>query len=327
MRATAFSGRRVLVTGGLGFLGSTLVRRLAGEGAVVTVIDCLLPEGGGNRFNLDGFEDRVDVRLADLSDADTTARLVVGQEFLFDLAARTSHSGSIENPVADLESNARGPLTLLEACRRHNRDVRIVFTSTRQVYGRARSLPVDEDHPLHPLDVNGIHKLTAERYHAVYGQLHGLRSCVLRLTNTYGPRMRIRDGRQNFLGEWIRRLVDGRPLEVWGGSQRRDPTFVDDAVEALILAVEDAACGQVFNVGGPEAFTLREIAEAAVACNGGGSCEVRPMPADRAGIDLGDIVVDSTRLRRRLGWQPRVTLAEGLGRSLDFYRRHRDRYA
>ena len=327
MASLAGEWGRVLITGGLGFIGSTLARRLASEGAEVTLVDSLVPQYGGNLHNIAGLEGTVRVNISDIRDEHSLRHLVHGQNYLFNLAGQTSHMDSMEDPFTDLEINCRAQLYVLEACRRHQPDIRVVFASTRQVYGRPAALPVDETHPLRPGDINGVHKLAGEWYHLLYDDIHGVWSCSLRLTNTYGPRMRVRDARQTFLGVWLRLLVQGRPFEVWGGSQLRDLTYVDDAVEALTLAArDDRARGQVFNVGAREAVSLLELAELLVRVNGGGEFSVREYPADRERIDIGDYIADWRKVRESLGWEPSVSLEEGLTRTLAYYREHGEQY-
>ena len=257
MQTDLFKDKRVLITGGLGFIGSNLARALVPCGAEIVLVDSLIPEYGGNLFNIAGIEREVHVNIADVRDPHGMAHLVQGQNFIFNLAGQTSHLDSMENPGNDLAINCTAQLSILEACRHHNPGVKIVFASTRQLYGRPRYLPVDEKHPLDPVDVNGIHKLAAEFYHTLYNNVYGLRACVLRLTNTIGPRMRVRDARQTFVGVWLRRILEGDPIEVWGGGQLRDFTFVDDCVEAMLLAAADErANGQVFNLGGDCTISL-----------------------------------------------------------------------
>ena len=327
MASQAGEWGRVLITGGLGFIGSTLARRLAAEGAEVTLVDSLVPQYGGNLHNIAGLEGTLRVNISDIRDEHSLRHLVHGQNYLFNLAGQTSHMDSMEDPFTDLEINCRAQLYVLEACRRHEPGIRVVFASTRQVYGRPTALPVDETHPLRPVDINGVHKLAGEWYHLLYDEIHSVWSCSLRLTNTYGPRMRVRDARQTFLGVWIRLLVQGRPFEVWGGSQLRDLTYVDDAVEALILAARtDAARGQVFNVGAREAVSLLELAELLVRLNGGGEFSLREYPADRERIDIGDYIADWRKIRETLGWEPSVSLEQGLTRTLAYYKEHGEHY-
>jgi UDP-glucose 4-epimerase len=317
-----YRGRRVLITGGLGFIGSNLARRLVELGSEVVLVDSLIPEYGGNRVNIRGLEDRVTVNVSDVRDEHSLLSLIRGQELLFNLAGQTSHVDSLHDPFTDLDINCRAQLSILETVRHENPEMKVVFASTRQLYGRPRYLPVDERHPLAPVDPNGVNKAAGERYHLVYAELYGLRCSVLRLTNTYGPRMRVRDDRQTFLGTWLRLAVEGEELLVFGdGTQRRDFTYVDDAVEAFLLAGASAeADGEVFNVGGEPPVSLRELAELLVEIAGGCSYRLVPFPEERRTIDIGDYFADDAKIRGRLGWQPRVGLREGLERSLAYYR-------
>ncbi|HNC23440.1 MAG TPA: NAD-dependent epimerase/dehydratase family protein [Opitutaceae bacterium] len=323
----AYAGRRVLITGGLGFIGSNLARRLVGLGARVTIVDSLIPEYGGNRRNLAEIAGRVKVHIADVRDWPRLPQLVKGQDYLFNLAGQTSHMDSMTDPQTDLDINCRAQLAILEACRVHNPKVRIVFASTRQIYGRPDYLPVDESHPLRPVDVNGINKIAGESFHLLYSRVHGIPATALRLTNTIGPGMRVKDARQTFVGIWVRSLVEGRSFEVWGGEQRRDFTYVDDAVEAFLLAASHpAAVGEVYNLGGPPPVTLQRLAELLVEINRGGVFTVREFPSDRKKIDIGDFYADDRRIRRRLGWRPKVDLRTMLARTLAYYRRELKNY-
>ena len=322
-----FAGRRVLITGGLGFIGSNLARELVRLGAKVSIVDSLVPEYGGNRRNLAGVASRVKVHVADVRDWPRLPSLVRGQDFLFNLAGQTSHMDSMTDPQTDLDINCRAQLAILEACRLHNPGIRIVFASTRQIYGRPDYLPVDERHPLRPVDVNGINKLAGESFHLLYSRVHGIAATALRLTNTIGPRMRVKDARQTFVGVWGRRLVEGEPFEVWGGDQLRDFTYVDDAVEAFLLAAaRPEAVGQVFNLGGPPRVTLQRLAELLVEVNRGGAFVVREFPADRRKIDIGDYFADGRLIARRLGWRPRTDLRTALARTVAYYRRELRHY-
>jgi UDP-glucose 4-epimerase len=322
MTADAFSGRRVLITGGLGFIGSNLARRLVEAGADVLLVDSMIPEYGGNVANIAGIEDQVTVNIADVRDVHSLPYLVGDRDVIFSLAGQTSHLDSMADPFTDLEINCRAQLSLLEVCREINPTARVVFASTRQIYGRPEYLPVDERHPIRPVDVNGINKTAGEWYHLLYGQVYGMPVCVLRLTNTYGPRMRVRDARQTFLGYWLRQIIEGDEIAVFGdGLQMRDFNFVDDAVDALLLAASrEEALGKVYNLGASEVVSLLDLAQKLVDLNGGGSFRVVPFPEDRKTIDIGDYYGDFTRIRDELGWEPRVGLEEGLERSLEFYR-------
>lgn len=327
MQTALFRNKRVLITGGVGFIGSNLARALVPLGAEVVLVDSLIPEYGGNLFNIADIAGSVRVNIADVRDRHGMAHLVQGQDFIFNLAGQTSHLDSMENPDTDLAINCGGQLSILESCRRHNPGVKLVFASTRQIYGRPHYLPVDEKHPLDPVDVNGIHKLAAEFYHTLYNNVYGLRACVLRLTNTIGPRMRICDARQTFVGVWLRQILENKPIEVWGGQQLRDFTFVDDCVEAmLIAAVDERANGRIFNLGGDCIISLRELAAMIVELNGAGEFAVREFPENRKRIDIGDYYSDFSLIRESLGWQPRTPLRDGLARTLAFYRENIHQY-
>jgi len=301
---------------------------LVALGADVTLVDSLLPQYGGQLFNVAGVKSSVQVNVSDVRDEHAMKHLVKGQDFLFNLAGQSSHMDSMTDPFTDLDINARSQLSILEACRHHNPEVRIVFASTRQIYGRPQTLPVDESHPLQPVDVNGINKLAGEGYHLLYNDVHGIRASVLRLTNTYGPRMRVKDARQTFLGIWIRRLLEGEPLLVFGdGLQVRDFNYVEDVVDALLLAGRSPqAYGKVYNLGTGVPLRLGEAAAAMVRVHGGGRWELFPFPAGRKAIDIGDYWGDFSRIHDELGWQPRWSFEAGIEATLAFYRRHLDRY-
>ena len=317
----------MLITGGMGFIGSNLARALVALGAKVTVVDAMIPEYGGNRRNVAGLAGKIRVHRTDVREHAKLARLVRGQDFLFNLAGQTSHMDSMTDPETDLEINCRAQLALLEACRKNNPAVRIVFASTRQIYGKPDYLPVDERHPVRPVDVNGINKAAGESFHLLYARVHGLRATALRLTNTIGPRMRVKDARQTFVGVWIRRLVEGEAIEVWGGEQLRDFTYVDDAVGAFLLAAaKDEAVGEVFNLGGPPAVTLEGLAAMLVELNGGGYYVVKTFPAERKKIDIGDYYADDRLIRKKLGWRARTDLRTALKRTLAYYRKELKHY-
>jgi UDP-glucose 4-epimerase len=322
-----FVDKAVLITGGLGFIGSTLAHRLVAMGACVTLVDSLIPEYGGNLHNIAGIEDKVKVNISDVRDVHSMKYIIQGQDYLFNLAGQTSHMDSMADPFTDLEINCTAQLAILETCRKFNPGVKIVFASTRQLYGKPDYLPVDERHLLRPVDVNGVNKMAGEWYHILYNNVYGVRSCSLRLTNTYGPRMRIKDARQTFLGIWVRLMLEGKPFEVWGGEQLRDYTYADDVVGALLAAAGNPdADGKIFNLGGEKIYSLAETAQILVDSNGGGQFNVKQFPAERKKIDIGDYYSDFTSIRETLSWQPAVTLADGLGRTLEYYKREIERY-
>lgn len=326
--AEGFEGKHVLITGGLGFIGSNLARHLVALGANVLLVDSLIPEYGGNLFNIAGIEDAVRVNISDVRDEHSMRYLIQDKDYLFNLAGQTSHMDSMKDPYTDLEINCRAQLSILEACRKYNPNIKVVFASTRQIYGKPDYLPVDENHLLRPVDVNGINKMAGEWYHILYNNVYGIRACALRLTNTYGPRMRVKDARQTFLGIWIRLVVEGKPFEVWGGEQLRDFTYGDDAVGALLAAaLQEEANGEIFNLGGEPVVSLKELADLLIEANdGNGSYTIRSFPEDRKRIDIGDYYSDDQRIRTRLNWKPQVPLLEGLKHSLAFYREHLQHY-
>ena len=316
-----FSGLKVMVTGGLGFIGSNLARRLVQLGARVSVVDALIANFGGNLANLHDVADKLEIHEVNLSDQAAIERLVVGCDVIFNLAGNVSHIDSMRDPVTDLNANVLAQIVLLEACRSHAPKARIVFASTRQIYGRPAYLPVDERHPLQPVDVNGINKMAAEAYHTLYTQVYGLWTASLRLTNTYGPRMRIKDARQTFLGIWLRKVVEDGVFEVWGGDQQRDLTYVDDVVDAFLLTATQAqAAGQIYNIGGCPPVSLLSLACSLTQLAGSGRFEHKEFPPERKRIDIGDYFADDRRFRNLTGWAPRVPLEEGLARTVDYYR-------
>lgn len=324
--AERLAGRRVVITGGLGFVGGRLARALAGGSGDLTVVDALVPTHGGNVHNIAGVDD-VRVVRADLRDTDRWAGTLRDADVVFNLAGQRSHTDSMRDPRGDLEHNCDAQLAFLEACREHAASAVVVFASTRQVYGRVARVPVDESAAVEPVDINGIHKAAAERYHRLYHRVHGLRAVSLRLTNTYGPGMRIRDARQGFLGAWVGAAVRGEEFEVWGGEQRRDFNHVDDVVRALVLAAtEPALAGGVYNLGGSEVVTLRELADLLVAVAGGSSYRVVPLPEEAQRIDIGDYAGDFSAFRSATGWRPQVALEEGLAETVAFYREQVEHY-
>jgi len=319
--ALPYKSLQTLITGGFGLIGSALARQLATAGAKVRILDNLDPDSGANRANLAGFENRIEARIADLRDTAAVRDALRGVDILFNLAAQTSHMGSMAAPLADHEINAAAQLALLEAVRRVAPEIRIVYASTRQIYGRPDRLPVDETHPLRPVDVNGVGKLAGEAFHLIYHRVHGLKTTALRLTNTYGPGMRIRDARQTFVGIWLRRVLEGEPFEVWGGAQRRDFTYVEDAADAFLLAaLNDACLGSAFNIGGAGPHPLGEVAQMLVEVAGGGRYDVKEFPKERQRIDIGEYWADDRLFRGVTSWAPRVSLRDGMQLSLAFFR-------
>ena len=322
------NGKKVLISGGLGFIGSNLASRLVGDGAQVTIIDSMIPEYGGNMRNIHEISDKITVNFSDVRDPFSINQLISEQDYLFNLAGQTSHLDSMEEPFTDLDINAKAQLSILEACRKHNPDIRIIFASTRQIYGKPKYLPVDEKHPCHPVDVNGINKMAGEWYHILYHDVYGIPTSVLRLTNTYGPRMRIKDARQTFLGIWIRNLLEKKPIQVYGnGLQRRDYNYVEDVVDALLIAAtRPEARGKIYNLGAPEPLSLEDTARLMCKLSDGASYEKIPFPEERKAIDVGDFVCDYKAFQSTFDWDPKVNFQEGISKSIDYYRKNLDYY-
>jgi UDP-glucose 4-epimerase len=322
-----YEGKRVLITGGLGFIGANLAIRLVEAGADVTVIDSLIPQYGGNLFNVHPVRDRIRINISDVRDRSSINYLVRGQDYLFNLAGTLSHIDSMRDPFTDLEINCVSQLRILEACRENNPAIKVVFAGTRGQYGRALYLPVDEKHPLHPTDVNGINNNAGEGYHLLYNEVYGIRACSLRLTNTFGPRHQMRHPRQGVLNWFVRQAIDGEKIRIFGaGSQVRDTNYVDDVVDALLLAMmTEATNGEVYNLGG-EPLSLNRFVEALLEVNGCGDCELVEFPGDLKAIEIGDYIASYEKFKNLTGWQPRVPLHKGLALTLDYYRENRPHY-
>lgn len=327
MNISTYNNKKVLITGGLGFIGSNLAIRLIEAGAKVTLVDSLIPTYGGNLFNIEPVKYRARVNISDVRDPHAMKYLVAGQDYLFNLAGQTSHLDSMEAPETDLNINVLAQLHILEACRHHNPDLRLVFASTRQIYGKPLQIPVDESHPLNPVDVNGINKLAGEQYHRLYYDVYGIRSSILRLTNTYGPRMRIKDARQTFLGIWIRRLLEGLPMQIFGdGNQVRDYNYVDDVVDALLItALSDNSYGQVYNLGSEEDLSLSKTAQIMTEIHDG-SFEYVPFPSSRKSIDIGDYQGSFEKVKSQLGWLPRTSFRDGMRETIAYYKQYLEKY-
>jgi UDP-glucose 4-epimerase len=326
--AAAYRGRRVMITGGLGFIGSNLARRLVDLGADVLLVDSLIPDYGGHLFNIAGIEDRVRVNVADVRQASTMNYLVRGVDVIFNLAGQVSHIDSMRDPHTDLDINCRSQLTILEACRRNNPGAKVVFAGTRQVYGKPDFLPVTEQHLVRPTDINGINKVAGEYYHLVYNNVFGVRACSLRLTNIYGPRQLVKHNRQGFIGWFVRLAVEDQEIQVFGdGSQLRDFVYVDDAADAFLRAGASDACnGEVFNVGGAEPIAHRDLVTLLIDVAGTGRVRFVEWPPEKKAIDIGSFYADSGKFSAATGWHSAVGLREGLARTVAYYREHLARY-
>ncbi len=326
--AAAYADKRVLITGGLGFIGSNLARRLVAAGARVTLVDSLIPEYGGNLFNIQGIEDRVTVNIADVRDQYSMNYLVKGRDVMFNLAGTLSHIDSMKDPQTDLEINCRSQLSILESCRHHNRELKVVFAGTRSQYGRAQYLPVDENHPMRPTDVNGINNIAGEGYHLLYNAVYGIRATSLRLTNTYGPRHQMHHHRQGIINWFVRQAIEGSEITIYGdGKQVRDTNYVEDVVDAFLRAgLNDQVNGEALNLGG-DAVSLIDLVKLVVELIGG-SARYRsvPFPEAAQAIEVGDYVANWSKAKTSLGWQPVTALAEGMERTIAYYREHGKHY-
>lgn len=319
----------VLVTGGLGFIGSNLALRLTELGAKVTVVDGCILGCGANRFNLEPQQQSISVMVQELGEMDAEVESAIAQaRVIFNLAGEISHIHSMEYPERDLQLNTVSQLRFLDSCRRLNRGVRVVYAGTRQVFGRPRYLPIDDKHPIRPVDFNGVHKYAASMYHLMMTELGDLDAVVLRLTNVYGQRMSLNVAGQGFLGVFFRRALLGEGLSVYGdGAQLRDPLFVDDAVEAFLLAgLAEGLAERQINVGGGQALSLREIAAAIQGAVGGPAPLSVEYPPHLKSIDIGSYYTDTRQAKDLLGWQPSTPFAAGVERTLGFYRQHMEEY-
>lgn len=319
-----FRGKKCLVLGGLGFIGSNLAIRLVSLGADVVICDSMIDDYGGNLFNIEPVKDKVTVNISDVRDMSSMHYIVRNVDYIFNLAGQVSHLESMRDPFTDLEINVKAQLSIMEACRRFNPETRVVFASTRQIYGKADKLPVDEKTLLKPIDVNGVNKMAGEWYHILYNNVYGIRTCSLRLTNTYGPRQLIKHNLQGFIGVFIRQAILGEEIKLFGGGgQKRDFTYIDDVVDAFLLtASSDCASGNIFNLGGIRPYSLNEFTDILLDVAGGGKATEIPFPDDRKRIDIGDAYSDYSLIREKLGWQPKVDLREGLTATLEYFKQN-----
>jgi UDP-glucose 4-epimerase len=322
-----YNGRDVLITGGLGFIGSNLSIILVELGAKLSLIDSLVTDYGGNPFNIEPVKDRVTVNISDVRDRSSMNYLVQGRDIIFNLAGTLSHVDSMKDPFTDLEINCVSQLSILESCRRFNPGVKIIFAGTRGQYGRTGITPVDERHPMRPTDVNGINNIAGESYHLLYNDVYGVRACSLRLTNTFGPRHQMRHPRQGVLNWFLRQLIDGEKIRLYGtGEQVRDTNYVSDVVEAFLLAgMCEAANGEAFNLGG-EPLSLRQFVELAIEEAGEGSYEIVEYPPETKQIEIGDYIADYSKFNGTCGWKPHVSVREGIRRTIEYYREYKCHY-
>lgn len=323
-----YKNKKVLITGGLGFIGSNLAIQLVKLGADVTLVDSMIPDYGGNIFNISEIRDKVHVNFSDVRDKYSMNHLVQRKDFLFNLAGQVSHIDSMIDPYSDLDINTKSQLSILEACRKYNPNICIVFTSTRQVYGPPQYLPVDENHPLSPIDINGINKISGEYYHLVYHKVYGIRCVILRLTNTYGPRQLVKHNKQGFIGWFIRKVIWGENIQIFGdGTQLRDLNYVDDVVRALLQAAwNQETYGRVFNLGANKPISLKELVELMIDIAGKAQYELVPFPEEKKRIDIGSVYVDFSNIKRAIGWSPVISLKEGLMKTFEFYEKYGSYY-
>ncbi len=323
-----FKGRSILITGGLGFIGSNLAHRLVPLGGHVTLVDALIPDYGGNSFNIKGIEETVKLDISDIRNQGRMDQLVRNQDYIFNLAGQVSHIDSMQDPFTDLDMNCQGQLAVLEACRKNNPTVKIIFASTRQIYGKPEYLPVDEKHPLRPTDINGINKIAGEMYHLLYNNVYGIRTVSLRLTNTFGPRQLMKHNRQGFIPWFIRQVIDGKEVKIFGdGNQKRDMNYVDDVVDALLLAaINEKANGEVFNLGGDEVISLLDFVKLLIEIVQNGSYSIVPFPEERKRIDVGDFYCNWRKVKDYLGWKPMISIKEGLTSTIQYYKKFKNYY-
>jgi UDP-glucose 4-epimerase len=323
-----FRGRRALVTGGLGFIGSNLAIHLVGMGAEVTIVDAMIPEYGGNLFNIEPVKDEVHVNFCDVCDVHAMNYLVRGQDYIFHLAGQVSHILSMSNPFPDIEINIKGTAVLMEACKQCNPGARVIYTGTRGQYGPATRLPVSEDAPTNPKGIYEISNLTAEKVIKVYNDVHNISSVLLRLTNVYGPRAQMKHSHYGVVNWFIRLAVDDETIQVFGdGSILRDFLYVDDCVKALLMsAVCEEATGEIFNVGIDKPTNFVELAETIVRVAGTGRWEFAPFTPERRAQEPGDFYSDISKIRAKIGWEPLTSLEEGIARTVAYYQANRERY-
>lgn len=322
-----YKGKKTLITGGLGFIGSNLARALLEMQAEVTIVDNQLSDGGANQFNVEDVKNRIKIKIADIRDSVQMVEPVKEAQLIFNLAGALSHTGSMANPFLDLESNCLSQVSFLEICREHNPEAKIAYTATRSQYGRAMYLPVNESHPMQPADVNGINKLAGEWYHILYFNNYGLKAFSLRLTNTFGPGHQMKSPHQGVINWWIRQLIEGQKIKIYGdGSQVRDLNYVDDVVQALLLAMRrEETCGKIYNLGG-EALSLKDIAELMIKVYGKGEYELVPYPPETKRVEVGNYIGDYQKIQKTIGWKPDISVEEGFRATFDYYIKNKNYY-
>lgn len=323
-----YKGKKVLITGGMGFIGSNLAIQLVKLGARVTLVDSMIPDYGGNLFNIKGIEGKVRLNFSDVRDEHSMDFLIRDMELMFNLAGQVSHIDSMKDPYTDLEINTKSQLSILESCKKYNTDIKIVFASTRQIYGKPQYLPVDEKHPLEPTDVNGINKMAGEWYHILYNRIYGIKTVCLRMTNTYGPRLLLKHNRHGFLGWFMRQIIENKEITIYGnGKQLRDLNYIDDVVDALLISgIESTLDGKIFNLGQHPPISLEDIAKLLVKINGAGSYRLVEFPEDSKKIDIGDYYSSYKKFKSVAGWKPKTSYADGFKETLEYYKKNHRHY-
>ena len=324
----SLDGAKVMITGGLGFVGSNLALRLVDLGAIVTLVDSMLPLYGGNLFNIDPIKDQVCINFSDVRDRASMNHLVKGQDYIFHLAGQVSHVDSVIDPFTDVDININGTLSVLEACREFNPGARIVFTGTRGQYGPSVKLPVDERAQTNAKGIYAISNLSAEKIILMYHEVHHLPGICLRITNTYGPRHQMKHNRYGVVNWFIRLALDDQAIPIMGdGRILRDFLYVDDLVDVLVLAASsEKAYGQLFNVGTGIPVDFRTLGDTIVRLAGSGHCEFVPFSEERKQLEPGHYYADIGKIKNLLGWQPKISLDEGLQRTLEYYHNYREYY-
>lgn len=323
-----YQKRSILITGGLGFIGSSIARRLVSLGCSdITLVDAMIPGCGGNIFNINGIEKKVKINFSDIRDSTSMEYLARGKDLIFNMAGTLSHIDSMKDPFTDLDINCRAQLSILESCRKYNPKVKIIFAGTRNQYGKAKYLPVNEEHPMEPIDVNGINNIAGEWYHILYYRIYGIKTCSLRMTNCYGPRHQMKHPRQGILNWFIRQIMDGQQLELYGdGSQIRDCNYIDDVVDAFLMAgASNDVWGQTFNLGGTH-VSLKDYVEMLIKIYRKGTYKIKPFPIERKAIEPGSYIADISKIKNILGWDPKVGLKTGIKRTLNYYKKYKNYY-
>jgi UDP-glucose 4-epimerase len=322
------ASKNILITGGLGFIGSTLAIELVKQGHNITIVDSLIPEYGGNLFNIETIKDKVNINYCDITDKNAMEYVVRGKDVIYHLAGQVSHIMSMANPFPDIDYNVTGTAILLEACRRHNPTTTIIFTGTRGQYGSTTTLPVTEDAPTHPKGIYELTNLTAEKMFQIYYQNYGIKSILTRLTNIYGPRAQMKSNKYGVINWFVRQAIDNEEISLYGdGSLIRDALYVDDCVEAImLLAQHSTSYGVIFNVGDDQPINFKEIVSTIVEEAKTGSYKFTPFSAERALQEPGDFYSDITRINKEIGWRPKHNFREGIIKTIEYYKHYKNFY-